>query len=185
MPSRAVATAPSRGARSPLPAARAACNALKHGLCARTVVLLDDEDAAAFGAFEAAVRAELAPVGALQADLVARIVMAAWRARRGDRLEAALLREFLRTTTFRTERDVYESLGLEITRDCNGARTGNPSALSRLGVRRAVPLAQDPEIPSSGHRSAPPSCDLAARCRSLVHRPHDETNPRKHGKAMS
>ena len=54
-------------------------------------MLLDDEDAAAFTAFEAAARTELAPAGAFQDDLVARIVAAAWRARRTDRLEAALL----------------------------------------------------------------------------------------------
>jgi hypothetical protein len=46
----------------------------------RSHVLLDDEDAAALAAFAAATRAELAPEGAFQAELVTRIVAAAWRA---------------------------------------------------------------------------------------------------------
>ncbi|HEX5078001.1 MAG TPA: hypothetical protein VFV80_02545 [Geminicoccaceae bacterium] len=83
--------AKSRGPRTAAGRARVARNALKHGLCARRLVLLEDEDAAAFGAFEAALREELAPMTALQADLVARIVVAAWRARRADRFEAAVL----------------------------------------------------------------------------------------------
>jgi hypothetical protein len=113
--------ASSRGPKTAAGRMRAARNALKHGLCARTLILLDDEDSAAFAAFEAAVRAELAPVGALQADLVARIVVAAWRARRADRLEAALLGEHLRRA--RADRDRLGGLGLELIRDCNGPRT--------------------------------------------------------------
>jgi hypothetical protein len=77
----------SRGPRIAAGRARSARNALKH---ARTVPL-DDEDAAALAAFDAATRAELAPEGRFQAELVTRIVAAAWRARRADRLEAALL----------------------------------------------------------------------------------------------
>lgn len=69
--------AKSRGPKTAAGRARVARNAIKHGLCARRLVLLVDEDAAAFGAFEAALHEELAPEGALQADLVARIVVAA------------------------------------------------------------------------------------------------------------
>jgi hypothetical protein len=66
------------------------------------------------------VRAELAPAGALQADLVARIVVAAWRGRRADRLEAALLGRLLRVA--RAEGGMRDALGLQIIRDCNGPR---------------------------------------------------------------
>ena len=110
----------SRGPKTAAGRVRAARNALKHGLCARTLVLLDDENSTAFGAFEAAVRAELAPAGALQADLVARIVVAAWRGRRADRLEAALLGRLLRVA--RGEGGTRDALGLQIIRDCNSAR---------------------------------------------------------------
>jgi hypothetical protein len=57
-------------------------NVLTHGLRARRLVLLDDEKTAEFRAFPRALQAELEPEGRLQADLVSRIVIAAWRARR-------------------------------------------------------------------------------------------------------
>ena len=96
-----------RGPKTAAGKARSARNALKHGLRARRLVLLQDEDSADFAAFDAAVRAELAPAGALEADLVTRIVTAAWRARRADRMEAALLGRHLadaRTATSATGR---------------------------------------------------------------------------------
>jgi hypothetical protein len=49
-------------------------------------VLLADEAAA----FEAAVRAELTPAGALEAGLMARIVTVAWRACRANRCSGAI-----------------------------------------------------------------------------------------------
>ncbi len=85
----------SRGPRTVAGKARSARNALTHGLRARRLVLLDDEDAAEFRAFATALQAELAPEGRLQADLVGRIVMAAWRARRADKLEAGPLGTYL------------------------------------------------------------------------------------------
>ena len=66
-----------RGPKTAAGKARSSRNALKHGLRARR--LIADEDIADFAAFGAAVRAELAPVGAFQADLVAWIVSASWR----------------------------------------------------------------------------------------------------------
>jgi hypothetical protein len=91
---------------------------LQHGLRAHVLVLLGDEDAAEFAAFEAAVRAELEPAGAFQADLRARIVTAAWRARRADRLEAALLGVISPTRPG----DAQAALGLGLMRDGNGPR---------------------------------------------------------------
>jgi hypothetical protein len=78
----------SRGPRTAAGKARSAKNALKHGLCARKVIVAADEDAAAFAALEAALVAELAPVGPLQAVLAHRGVSAAWRLLRADRLAA-------------------------------------------------------------------------------------------------
>jgi hypothetical protein len=51
---------------------RTSRNALKHGLRAHQVALLDDENATELAALDAAVRAELAPAGMLQADLARR-----------------------------------------------------------------------------------------------------------------
>ena len=73
--------------------ARSAQNALKHGLRAQKYLVLPGEDAAEFAALEAALVAELAPVGALQAVLARRVVVAAWRLARADRIEMELFEE--------------------------------------------------------------------------------------------
>ena len=103
----------SRGPRTAAGKAQSARNALKHGLCAKKLLIVPEEDAAAFEALQAQLRAELAPVGALQAVLAERIVSAAWRLRRADRLEAEVL-------AFR--RDPGGDLGVALIRDGNGTR---------------------------------------------------------------
>jgi hypothetical protein len=131
------AGARTRGPKTAAGKARSARNALKHGLRARVMVLLDDEDVADFAAFGAAVRAKLAPVGGFQADLVARIVSASWRARRADRLEAALLGRYL-ADVWRSDRgDPQVALGFGLTRDGNG-----PRALQTLVRYRGAVLAE-------------------------------------------
>jgi hypothetical protein len=67
----------SRGPRTPEGKARSSRNALKHGLRAEEHVVLPDEDAAGFTALEAALIAELAPVGVLRTILVGRIARSA------------------------------------------------------------------------------------------------------------
>jgi hypothetical protein len=105
--------AQSRGPKTPEGKSRSARNALKHGMRAQKHVLLPQEDAAEFAALEAAVLAELAPVGALQTVLARRIVMAAWRLARADRMEAEAL-----------EVRCYDGAnpGLALIRDGNGTR---------------------------------------------------------------
>jgi hypothetical protein len=83
--------AKSRGPKTARGKARSAQNALKHGLRAHRFVLLADEDTAAFQALEAALHAELAPEGALQTMLVARLAVTTWRMLRADRMEIELL----------------------------------------------------------------------------------------------
>jgi hypothetical protein len=104
----------SRGPKTAAGKARSARNALKHGLCAKKLLVLPEEDAAEFEAFEAALLAELAPVGALQAVLAQRVVSAAWRLMRADRIEAEVL-------AFRS--DPSADLGLAVIRDGNGTRS--------------------------------------------------------------
>jgi hypothetical protein len=106
--------AKSRGPRTPDGKARAAGNALKHGLRAATHILLPGEDVAAFRALEAALVEELAPVGAVQAALAGRIAIATWRLGRADRLEVEVL-------AFRAYAGA--SPGLALIRDGNGTRT--------------------------------------------------------------
>jgi hypothetical protein len=82
--------AKSRGPKTPEGKARSAQNALKHGLRAQKHVVLPEEDADEFAGLEAAMIEELAPVGALQTVLARRVVVAAWRLARADRLEVEL-----------------------------------------------------------------------------------------------
>ena len=110
----------SRGPVSAAGKARSAQNATKHGLRARSV-LLGDESGVEFAGFAAALRGELAPAGALQTELAARVVAAAWRARRADRLEAALLERHLDAGAGPSG-DRQAALGAGLVRDGHGPR---------------------------------------------------------------
>lgn len=77
----------STGPNTPEGKEHAKLNALRHGLRAETLVL-PDEDPAEFERFQQALIAELAPAGELEAVLVERIVVLAWRLRRVGRIEA-------------------------------------------------------------------------------------------------
>jgi hypothetical protein len=105
--------AKSRGPKTAKGKARAAQNALKHGLRAQKCVVLPGERASAFAAFEAALLEELAPQGALQSVLAQRIVAASWRLARSERLEAELFARMMDGG----------SMGLALIRDSNGARS--------------------------------------------------------------
>ena len=104
----------SRGPKTPEGKARAAQNALKHGMRAQKYVLLPQEDAAAFAALETAILAELAPEGVLQILLARRVAVAAWRLERADRMEAEVLE-------FRSYEDA--NAGLALIRDGNATRS--------------------------------------------------------------
>jgi hypothetical protein len=82
--------AKSRGPKTADGKARASRNALKHGLCARKHLLLPDDSRARFEALESALMGDLAPEGALQTLLAHRLIAAAWRLQRADRLEFEL-----------------------------------------------------------------------------------------------
>jgi hypothetical protein len=69
--------AKSRGPKTIEGKARAAQNALKHGMRAQKCLALPDEDADEFAGLEAALIEELAPVGALQTVLARRVAVAA------------------------------------------------------------------------------------------------------------
>jgi hypothetical protein len=107
--------AKSCGPRTAAGKARSARNALKHGMRAAKYVILPDEDAAEFAALAAALVAELAPVGALQAVLARRVAIAAWRLARADRIEADLFAE--------RSWGANPNAGLALIRDGNGTRS--------------------------------------------------------------
>lgn len=79
----------STGPKSPGGKAKSARNALRHGLTSKLVVT-PDETARDFDAFAGELVESLEPVGALEAHLVERVILSAWRARRIARLEAGL-----------------------------------------------------------------------------------------------
>ena len=106
--------ATSRGPKTPEGKARAAQNALKHGMRAQKHVVLPDEDGAEFAGLQAALIEELAPVGALQIVLARRVAVAAWRLARADRIEAELFEE---------RRWADGGVGLALIRDGNGTRS--------------------------------------------------------------
>jgi hypothetical protein len=107
----------SRGPKTAAGKARSAHNALKHGLCARKLLVLPEEDPAAFRALEAALLAELAPKGALQAVLARQAVSAAWRLARAERLEVEMFAER------RIPIVPDNSPGLAMIRDGNSSRS--------------------------------------------------------------
>jgi len=118
----------SRGPKTAEGKARSAQNALRHGLRAEKFLVPLEEDAAAFEALQAALLAELAPVGAVQTVLAQRVVSAAWRLARADEIEAGVLSE---------KRHSDGGLGLAAIRDSNGGR-----ALPTLPRYRNAALAE-------------------------------------------
>ena len=80
----------STGPKTPAGKARSAANACKHGLLSRAGGLVPGEDVGDFRAFEAALRADLAPAGELEALLVDRVVTSRWRLRRAVRVEMGI-----------------------------------------------------------------------------------------------
>lgn len=81
----------STGPRTPEGKAKVAVNAVKHGLTARDVVLMN-ETADEFESFRRALVADMAPQGELEQALAERIAIGFWRLRRVPMFEAALYR---------------------------------------------------------------------------------------------
>ena len=83
--------AKSRGPKTAEGKARVSQNALKHGMCAKKFLLLPDDSRAEFAALESALLEELRPEGVVETLLARRLIAAAWRLARADRLEFELL----------------------------------------------------------------------------------------------
>ena len=186
----------SRGPRTVAGKARSARNALKHGLRARRVLLLDREDSAEFRAFATRLQAALMPEGALQESLVSRIVIAAWRSRRAARrsaptsvvgagsqarLEQALLGRYVALAND-ADPDPQAALGAGLIQDGHGARALE-TLLRDRGSALADGSARSP--PSRGSRPTPARstgrCCRHCRRRNACDRlpSANQTNPRK------
>lgn len=117
----------STGPRSLTGKARAALNALKHGLTGKDIVL-PNEDASEFDSFRMDLLASLAPVGELEAMLAEKIVADAWRLRRVPKLEAAIYRRS------------YEERVLEVAQDAVNryAMTDDERVLASLSEKTVL-----------------------------------------------
>ena len=80
----------STGPRSDAGKARASCNSLKHGLCAKTVVVTDDQRQE-FEDMQERMLSEVDPDGSLELEIFYHLVHAAWNVRRCRALEAGLM----------------------------------------------------------------------------------------------
>jgi hypothetical protein len=114
-----------------------------------------------FRALEAALLEELAPVGALQAVLAQRVVSAAWRLLRADRMEAEVLE-------FRGAPDA--DLGLSLIRDGNGTRSvetvmryRNAAMAELLRAQKTLQALQAPQRAEVRTHAAAPSRQRRAR----------------------
>jgi hypothetical protein len=179
----------SRGPKTSEGKARSAQNALKHGLRAQKYVVLPEEDAAEFAGLEAALIAELAPVGALQTVLARRVAVAAWRLARPDRIEVELFAH--------RSWGADANPGLAMIRDGNGTRSFETllryrgaamaefwRALKTLKALQAEEAAaNEPALaadPVEVHRKAPPTRPAARP--PLVYAPQPdepERNPER------
>lgn len=81
----------SKGPITEVGKARSARNAIRHGICARTMPPLDPEDAAALASLRAAMLARHQPLDEAEAHWVEELVFVAWRQRRLRVLEDAVL----------------------------------------------------------------------------------------------
>jgi hypothetical protein len=127
--------AKSKGPRTAEGKARASQNALKHGMCAKKFLLLPYDSRAEFAALESALLEDLRPEGALETLLARRLIAAAWRLARADRLECEMLLigDPLRSPGRVPTRDAgAERAFATLVRDRNGAQPsggGRPKGL--------------------------------------------------------
>jgi hypothetical protein len=142
--------AKSRGPRTADGKARASQNALKHGMCAKKFLLLPDDSRAEFAALESALLQDLRPEGALETLLARRLIAAAWRLARADRLEFEIL----------IDGDLRESPGRVLTRDGGAERAFATLVRYRSGAQaeffrtlralQAQPPAAEADAPPAG-----------------------------------
>jgi hypothetical protein len=158
--------AKSKGPKTPEGKACSAQNALKHGLRAQKHVVLPGESAAEFAALEAALMEELAPEGALQSVLAQRVVAAAWRLSRAERLEAEL---------FEKNHFPGGNLGLALIRDCNGARSFDTLLRYRGGTLaelwralRTLKALQAEQAAQAAPRTVAPEAPAPTRAADIV-----------------
>lgn len=123
-------------------------NAVRHGLCAETVIEIV-EDIEDYRAFEAAVIADYDAQTAVERELVLRLASLLWRLRRATAIETDLLRiqaEILRERRDHTQRQSQQPMPFRLfeTAVCNSSADGcNASERADHQATRTFPLTRD------------------------------------------
>ena len=132
--------------------ARAARNATRHGLCARSFVLLPDEDPDEHAAYEAMWLRTLHPTDLPERDAALAVVRARWREMRADRLEAQILTDLFAADGLadEAERRAVKAQGMKalatLIRYRHRIQRDHDLAMAALEALRQRPqLADEPE----------------------------------------
>ncbi len=123
-------------------------NAVRHGLCAETVIEIV-EDIEDYRAFEAAVIADYDAQTAVERELVLRLASLLWRLRRATAIETDLLRiqaEILRERRDQTQRQPQRPMPFRLveTASCDSSADGaNASEPADHQAARTLPIGRD------------------------------------------
>ena len=123
-------------------------NAVRHGLCAETVIEIV-EDIEDYRAFEAAVIADYDAQTAVERELVLRLASLLWRLRRATAIETDLLRiqaEILRERRDQTQRQPPQPMPFRVveTALCDSSADGcNASERADHQAARTLPIGRD------------------------------------------
>jgi hypothetical protein len=85
----------STGPKTPEGRAKSALNAIKHGLCAQTVII-SSENSDEFRAFAKNLTTDFAPINQVERNMVKRIVSLSWRLERATKYESLVLDKILK-----------------------------------------------------------------------------------------
>jgi hypothetical protein len=120
----------STGPRSPEGRAKSALNAIKHGLCAQTVII-SSENSEEFSRYSKNLSADFAPINQIERNMVKRIVSISWRLDRATKYESLVLDKIL-NAQFEADTSVVQASVLESN------STPNVGHLSLIYMTKAV-----------------------------------------------
>ena len=174
----------SAGPRTPSGMKNSSMNALKHGMCAKNILIIE-ESAKEFEKFQQGIHDDLKPSGALEKALVRRIIAALWRLQRTDRAEAGIFNvQLLHIHHDETDRldmlishrmgmvftnDIYKSNAMDkIRRYQTSLERGMYRALAELRTLQAARLEQQADSQKS--ESSKPKKIASTRQTALAHK---------------
>src|SRR5215204_442929 len=154
----------STGPTSPEGKQRSRCNAIRHGLTAKTVIgaLEDAED---YKAFEAAIISDYNAESAVEREFILRLASLLWRLRRATTMETGLLQiQADNLHELRKARQIHP----DTQQTLNGVfARGQTAAFDRDGTSHALSIADEPAIGSAIGFVSPNALDPTtqfARC---------------------